>query len=123
MKGAEANSPSPVSLSLQNGSSLQIVSDPDRNGYHLTCETDAAKSVSKRPNFRPHFSMVLPSVTSMGQRLDMSVPKSSTFGEVLRKMCAYSLTRCLTGAAERQNLYCLVGVVNLGSRSPHHLSP
>jgi hypothetical protein len=54
MKGAEANSPSPVSLSLWNGPSQQIVTDPDSQEEisHPACEIDTAKDVCKRLRFR-----------------------------------------------------------------------
>lgn len=58
MKRAVANSPSPVAFSLQNRSSLQIVTDSDRQAQmsRPACESDAAKDVSKRARFRPSCS-------------------------------------------------------------------
>lgn len=73
-----------------------------RNGHLLACETDAAKGVSKRPNFRPSYSPWLCQISSLWSRGCTQVShRCPYFGKCLGRS-EHVFPRCgLTGAAGR----------------------
>ena len=117
-----ANSPSPVSFSLQQRPSLQIVTDSDSQEQisHPAYETDAAKDVSKRPKFRPNLLfMNLPIPHIYG--LEAGLKCCSLFLRGVRRLAYWiKLSGCLRGCG------CQVGrwegsIVSSTPTLQHHL--